>query len=69
MVIKPPPPRPVNPLIRIRAVMFVETEQPKQPSMNVKVETKKHILLPNISENLENGPVSVALRDEMKEQR
>jgi len=47
----PPPPNPVKALIMTSENMVGAAAQPKQPAMKVTVETKKHTLLPNMSEN------------------
>lgn len=51
IVISPPPPNPVRPLITSSCRMVWDTEHPMQPTMKAMVETKKHILLPNMSES------------------
>jgi len=51
MVMSPPPPKPVNARIITSCNMVCAAEQPKHPVMKVIVDTKKHILLPNMSEN------------------
>jgi hypothetical protein len=51
IVISPPPPKPVTALIMSSPSILCEMEQPKQPIMKASVDTKKHILRPNMSEN------------------
>jgi len=50
MVIKPPPPNPDSARIKFSSVIFLAAAHPRQPSMNVTVETKKQTRRPNRSE-------------------
>jgi len=50
IVIKPPPPMPVNALMALRNKMFVASEHPKQPVAKVMADTKKQARRPKISE-------------------
>jgi hypothetical protein len=51
IVISPPPPNPVMALMMSSPSILWEMEQPKHPTMNANVDTKKHILRPNMSES------------------
>lgn len=50
IVMRPPPPKPVNARIKLTARMFVPRPHPRQPVANEKVETKKQTRLPKMSE-------------------
>jgi hypothetical protein len=50
MVIKPPPPKPVNALMEFNKITLFARPHPKQPTANVDVAMKKQGLRPNMSE-------------------
>lgn len=50
MVIKPPPPNPDSARIMLSSVMLRAAAHPRQPSINVVVDTKKQTRRPNKSE-------------------